>query len=76
MRLTPKVAEASDRPLFRKVVSSSFAQKRKTILNNLKPGFKNAQRILALSKIDPKRRAETLTLDSVVALAQSGVGAT
>ncbi|MEO6052300.1 MAG: 16S rRNA (adenine(1518)-N(6)/adenine(1519)-N(6))-dimethyltransferase RsmA [Pyrinomonadaceae bacterium] len=63
VRLTPKVAGSSDRVLFRKMVSVSFAQRRKTILNNLKPVFENAQQILSLSKIDPKRRAETLTLD-------------
>ena len=63
VRLTPKVADLTDYIVFRKLVSVSFAQKRKTIFNNLKPGFENAEHILTLSKIDPKRRAETLTLD-------------
>ncbi len=63
VRLTPKMSDIADSRAFRRVVSASFAQKRKTILNNLKPVFENATTILSNSGIDPKRRAETLTLD-------------
>ena len=63
VRLTPKISDFADSRAFRRVVSASFAQKRKTILNNLKPVFDNATEILLKSGIDPKRRAETLTLD-------------
>ncbi len=61
VRLTPK--PAYERPeLFRSIVSAGFAQKRKTILNNLKLLFPNADRILADAAIDSRRRAETLEL--------------
>ena len=63
VRLVPKPLDLNDYPLFRQIVSMSFAQKRKTILNNLKPVIENAAAILVVSGIDPKRRAETLTLD-------------
>ncbi|MEP6900135.1 MAG: 16S rRNA (adenine(1518)-N(6)/adenine(1519)-N(6))-dimethyltransferase RsmA [Actinomycetota bacterium] len=56
--------------LFREIVSAGFAQKRKTILNNLKnvpPNLKekigDAEKLLNKSLIDSKRRAETLTLE-------------
>jgi 16S rRNA (adenine1518-N6/adenine1519-N6)-dimethyltransferase len=51
---------------FRKLVSAGFAQKRKTILNNLKNVAEmvgDAVALLDSAGIDPKRRAETLTLD-------------
>jgi len=62
VRLTPKPFSLQDRPEFRNLVSAGFAQKRKTILNNLKPVLDDATKILAASGIDGKRRAETLTL--------------
>ena len=61
-RLTPKPAMIEDEDLFRKVLSTAFAQKRKTILNNLKARFPDASEILERSGIDPRRRSETLTL--------------
>lgn len=61
--LTPKPAGIGDEPGFRRLVSLSFAQKRKTILNNLKPVLENASVHLAGSGIDGNRRAETLTLE-------------
>jgi 16S rRNA (adenine1518-N6/adenine1519-N6)-dimethyltransferase len=53
---------------FAKLVSIGFSQKRKTILNNLKAankefGGKTPVELLSASGIDPKRRAETLTID-------------
>ncbi len=63
VRLTPKTAFDGDEILFRDVVSRSFAQKRKTILNNLKGIYPDASDILGASGIDGVRRAETLTLD-------------
>ena len=63
VRLTPKSSDSGDYPLFRKVVSTSFAQKRKTILNNLKQTVENAGHVLSESGIDANRRAETLTLE-------------
>lgn len=62
IRLRPKESVFPDAALFRTLLSAAFAQKRKTILNNLRtfsPGIEDA---LNAAIIDPKRRAETLTL--------------
>jgi len=63
VRLTPNRSTVSDETLFRRIVSVSFAQKRKNLLNNLKPVFTEASALLESSGIDGKRRAETLSLD-------------
>ncbi len=63
VRLIPKPATTKDYPLFKKIVSASFAQKRKTMLNNLRQAVEDAQGLLAKAEIDARRRAETLTLD-------------
>ncbi len=68
IRLTPKPAFVGDETIFRKVVSQSFAQKRKTILNNLKDIYNDAGCILESGAIDGIRRAETLTLEEWIAL--------
>lgn len=63
VRLTPKENVISQPEEFRKLVSAAFAQKRKTILNNLKNYSPDAVNALEQAAIDPGRRAETLTLD-------------
>lgn len=64
VRLKPKEEiKIEDIELFRKIVSESFRQKRKTILNNLKNSFINAETVLADCGIDSSRRAESLTLE-------------
>lgn len=68
VRLRPKTTEIADLTAFRSIVSVAFAQKRKTILNNLKPHFTNASRSLTDAGIEPSRRAETLTLDEWTSL--------
>jgi 16S rRNA (adenine1518-N6/adenine1519-N6)-dimethyltransferase len=70
-RLRPREnVEIADENLFRRLISAGFVQRRKTIFNNLKnstaitPGKKiYAEKLLELSGIDAKRRAETLTVD-------------
>jgi 16S rRNA (adenine1518-N6/adenine1519-N6)-dimethyltransferase len=70
VRLKPRAADdLRDERLFRELISAGFVQKRKTILNNLKnapPDLKtkigDAERLLEQSKIDAKRRAESLSL--------------
>lgn len=68
-RLRPKNEGSigiGDPQLFRKLVSMGFAQKRKTILNNLKNArdlVGDAAGLLESAGIEPNRRAETLTLD-------------
>lgn len=77
IRLVPKEgSQAGDAELFEKVVSAGFAQRRKTILNNLKASRlldddTQAAKALAESGIEPTRRAETLTLEEWHALAAS-----
>lgn len=74
VRLEPKdAAEVNDEKLFREIVSLGFAQKRKTIFNNLKNAAGNlagklaaqggVSRALEKANIENNRRAETLTLD-------------
>ena len=63
VRLTPKARYADGEEQFRRLLSTAFAQKRKTILNNLKASYPNAEGALGLAGIDPKRRAESLSLD-------------
>ena len=55
--------------IFREVVSTGFAQKRKTILNNLRHKYSNAESVLREAGVDPNRRAETLSLDEWAAIA-------
>jgi 16S rRNA (adenine1518-N6/adenine1519-N6)-dimethyltransferase len=60
--LRPKPGSCPPMPEFRKLVSAAFAQKRKTILNNLKPLSARSRELLERADIDPARRAESLTL--------------
>jgi 16S rRNA (adenine1518-N6/adenine1519-N6)-dimethyltransferase len=61
VRLTPRLS-AVDSDALEALLSIAFMQKRKTIFNNLKAHFSNAGSALSSAGIDPKRRAETLTL--------------
>jgi 16S rRNA (adenine1518-N6/adenine1519-N6)-dimethyltransferase len=61
VRLRPKTSVSVDET-FRRLVSVAFAQKRKTILNNLKSELNDAAALLRDGEIDPRRRAESLTL--------------
>jgi 16S rRNA (adenine1518-N6/adenine1519-N6)-dimethyltransferase len=70
IRLKPKVNGIADSSAFRDLISLSFAAKRKTILNNLKPRIPNAADLLITAKVDPSRRAETLTLDEWFSLTE------
>jgi 16S rRNA (adenine1518-N6/adenine1519-N6)-dimethyltransferase len=63
VRLTPKPASLLDGEAFRNLVSTAFAQKRKTILNNLKSNYKNSGVAVEMAGIDPSRRAETLAMN-------------
>jgi 16S rRNA (adenine1518-N6/adenine1519-N6)-dimethyltransferase len=71
VRLKPKKAvDIENVELFREIISAGFAQRRKTILNNLKNAPENlrkkydsAESVLETARIDAKRRAETLTVD-------------
>ena len=62
VRLRPRSDLTIDYRL-REIVSIGFAQKRKTIYNNLKIKYPDAAEMLDAAGVDARRRAETLTLD-------------
>ena len=81
MRLTRINADVADEGLLWEVVSAGFAQKRKTILNNLRhaPGRLQdvlkrnggASIVLCKANVELQRRAETLTLEEWEKIVQS-----
>jgi 16S rRNA (adenine1518-N6/adenine1519-N6)-dimethyltransferase len=62
VRMVPKVRTIEDNATFRSLIAAAFAQKRKTILNNLRRVSPAASEWLTAAGIDPGRRAETLSL--------------
>lgn len=76
VRDTPPV-EVSDEARFFEVVQASFAQRRKTIWNNLKARYGQALGIEALQQaledadIEPSRRGETLSLEEYARLSEA-----
>ena len=71
VRLTPKVNKklATNQQTFSMVVRESFAQRRKTLRNNLKKII-SAEVLLELG-IDPSLRPEMITLDQFIAISNS-----
>jgi 16S rRNA (adenine1518-N6/adenine1519-N6)-dimethyltransferase len=69
-RFKPMASAIKDEKAFRDLASAAFAQKRKTILNNLKADYPHAAQALEASGIDARRRAETLTLPEWQLLAE------
>jgi 16S rRNA (adenine1518-N6/adenine1519-N6)-dimethyltransferase len=82
VRLHPRALPANDvrnHPLFRHLAGAAFAQKRKTILNNLRAApaplraavetAGGTARLLEAAQVEPARRAESLTLAEWVRLA-------
>ncbi|MBN6187379.1 16S rRNA (adenine(1518)-N(6)/adenine(1519)-N(6))-dimethyltransferase RsmA [Aneurinibacillus sp. BA2021] len=73
IRQTPAV-QVDDEAMFYRVVKASFAQRRKTLSNNLmnnlfsKEQKEEMLRILAEADIDPARRGETLSLEEFARL--------
>lgn len=72
-RLVPDPSEINDPEHFKKLISAGFAQKRKTILNNLKGDVFQGELILSIAGIDPKVRAEALTLDEWISLSNAAI---
>lgn len=69
-------ADVRDEDYFFRLTKSSFAQRRKTLWNNLKIAYgkdaettEKLQQALEQAGIDPKRRGETLTIDEFADLA-------
>lgn len=65
--------DVGDRRLFRRVVQTAFGQRRKTLRNALSAGFGPvaAAAMLERAGIDPRRRAETLSLDDFACLTRA-----
>ena len=85
LRVRPKIAaEVSDEALLWKIVSAGFAQRRKTILNNLRDAPESIQEllqerggasiVLCDAGIPPLRRAETFTLEEWAFLVNALLG--
>lgn len=76
VRKAPPV-EVDDPDFFFEVVQASFAQRRKTISNNLKSRFfagedrQRLEQLLASAGIEPSRRAETLHLEEFAKLSNT-----
>ena len=68
VRCVPRIDVVFDNAKLEAIVSLSFSQKRKTIFNNLKLKYADAEVLLSKAGIDPQRRAETLTLDEWLTL--------
>ncbi len=69
----PYPSRAEDELLFQRIVKAAFSHRRKTILNSLERGLVPVSREIleqALEKclIEPKRRAETLSIDEYIGL--------
>lgn len=84
VRLTVRATPASgvkDEPLLWQIVSAGFAQRRKTILNNLRTAPSPLQErvkdnggasiVLCRAEVDLQRRAETLTLEEWARIARA-----
>jgi len=67
IRKTPRVA-VRDEELFFRIIRAGFSQRRKTILNSLKPLFGDMKDLLLEAGIDPGRRAETLYMEEFARL--------
>jgi len=69
----PYPFQAENKAIFHRIVKAAFSCRRKTILNSLERGMVSVSREMIASSlkkclIDPKRRAETLTIDEYIRL--------
>jgi 16S rRNA (adenine1518-N6/adenine1519-N6)-dimethyltransferase len=82
VRLTARpspAAEAQDEALFLELAKTLFAQRRKTIFNNLRAGAARlgladaaqVHHVLGAAGLDPQRRAETLSIAELAGLANA-----
>lgn len=76
-RQTP-IVDVKDEAFFFQVTRASFAQRRKTLLNNLQSGLKNGKEkkelilsILEEVQIEPSRRGETLSIEEFARLSDA-----
>jgi len=80
LRALPRpAATVNDEALMIELTKALFAQRRKTILNNLRagwnrlgiPGLSAIADLLSSCKLDPKRRAEDLSIEEIARLADA-----
>jgi 16S rRNA (adenine1518-N6/adenine1519-N6)-dimethyltransferase len=71
----PPPVRIVDRALFEKVVRAAFSQRRKTLANSLKGLVPRPAEVLDGAAIDPRRRAETLSLEELARLTTQCAGA-
>jgi 16S rRNA (adenine1518-N6/adenine1519-N6)-dimethyltransferase len=72
----PHPRRVEPEPFFRKVVRAAFAHRRKTLLNSMRGTFPSwdVRTLLQATeqcRIDPRRRAETLSLDDFIILSEA-----
>jgi 16S rRNA (adenine1518-N6/adenine1519-N6)-dimethyltransferase len=74
LQFRPRAVELSDETAFESMVKTIFTQRRKTLLNALRPFAAGRERdpgaALAWAGIDPRRRPETLQLTELARLAE------
>lgn len=73
-RLAQPAADIVDEELFRRVVKAAFGQRRKTLANALRAALPlgvDAATLLTALGIEPRRRAETLSISEFAALARA-----
>ena len=63
-----RLNKANDEKLFKKIVETSFKERRKTLLNNLSSLFGKENTIILLEELDinPQLRAENLSIDDFI----------
>lgn len=75
VRLDARAApRAEERPAFRAVVKAAFGQRRKTLRNALKPLGPEAVEAITAAGVDPKARAETLSIEQLDAITRAYEG--
>ena len=74
LKFKPSIVPAHLERLFERMVKTIFMQRRKTLLNALRPFAESLQRdpgsMLAAAGIDPQRRPETLAAEELLRLVQ------
>ena len=75
LRFRAPAADVGDQAAFERVVRGVFRQRRKTLLNALRPvaeSFgRSAPQVIELAGLDPSKRPETLTVDEMARLSRA-----
>jgi 16S rRNA (adenine1518-N6/adenine1519-N6)-dimethyltransferase len=75
LRFRPAAVDPGDRRVFERVVRGVFLQRRKTLLNALKPVAdsvgRSASDVLARAAVDGRKRPQALTLDEIARLSRA-----